>query len=315
MRGAVNAWVITGENGNPTVRVGGYRLVNSSPPPSPLVTRPNLRSFVASRRSFCAISASRGACPPAFAMCASCPVAATLAPVTSARQQPTPTPPSSPPSPGHQSRPVSRPSLFAHAAGCRLSSWYTAPMVSLGLGRPGCARWCRGTARRAAGQWSRSMRRQCRTPHPAVFHSTRSGQRHARKSATLLVPGWLPWPPGTRIAKPERRHALRLHASSTHSGSTHHTHSAPPPLRSHERQLCPGSSSVAPFSIRLATHAQVGLAMRERYPVLRDISASIQTRRTVEESELALKLEKEFRADPCRKQCRQRGPKRLSGRG
>ena len=55
--------------------------------------------------------------------------------------------------------------------------------------------------------------------------------------------------------------------------------------------------------------------MRERYPVLRDISASIQTRRTVEESELALKLEKEFRADPCRKQCRQRGPKRLSGRG
>ena len=41
--------------------------------------------------------------------------------------------------------------------------------------------------------------------------------------------------------------------------------------------------------------------MRERYPVLRDISASIQTRRTVEESELALKLEKEFRADPMSK--------------
>jgi len=42
----------------------------------------------------------------------------------------------------------------------------------------------------------------------------------------------------------------------------------------------------------------VGLAMRERYPILRDISASIRTRRTVEESELALKLEAEFRADP-----------------
>ena len=42
----------------------------------------------------------------------------------------------------------------------------------------------------------------------------------------------------------------------------------------------------------------VGLAMRERYPILRDISASIRTRRTVEESELALKLEEEFRADP-----------------
>jgi len=42
----------------------------------------------------------------------------------------------------------------------------------------------------------------------------------------------------------------------------------------------------------------VGLAMRERYPILRDISASIRTRRTVEESELALKLEAEFRSDP-----------------
>ena len=52
------------------------------------------------------------------------------------------------------------------------------------------------------------------------------------------------------------------------------------------------------LSIRLATLAQVGLAMRERYPILRDISASIRTRRTVEESELALKLEAEFRADP-----------------
>ena len=38
--------------------------------------------------------------------------------------------------------------------------------------------------------------------------------------------------------------------------------------------------------------------MRERYPILRDISASIRTRRTVEESELALKLEAEFRSDP-----------------
>ena len=71
---------------------------------------------------------------------------------------------------------------------------------------------------------------------------------------------------------------------------------------------------VTPLSIRLATHAQVGLAMRERYPVLRDISASIQTRRTVEESELALKLEEEFRADPCRKQCRPAQPQ-LFGRG
>ena len=38
--------------------------------------------------------------------------------------------------------------------------------------------------------------------------------------------------------------------------------------------------------------------MRERYPILRDISASIRTRRTVEEAELALKLEGEYRADP-----------------
>merc|ERR1719247_1558111 len=42
----------------------------------------------------------------------------------------------------------------------------------------------------------------------------------------------------------------------------------------------------------------VSLAMRERYPILRDISASIRTRRTVEEAELALKLEGEYRADP-----------------
>jgi len=42
----------------------------------------------------------------------------------------------------------------------------------------------------------------------------------------------------------------------------------------------------------------VSLAMRERYPILRDIIASIRTRRTVEESELALKLEGEYRADP-----------------
>ena len=34
--------------------------------------------------------------------------------------------------------------------------------------------------------------------------------------------------------------------------------------------------------------------MRERYPILRDISASIRTRRTVEEAELALKLEGEL---------------------
>ena len=97
-----------------------------------------------------------------------------------------------------------------------------------------------------------------------------------------------------------------------HSGSTRTTHSTPPPPRPQERQLCPRSSSVTPLSIRLATHAQVGLAMRERYPVLRDISASIQTRRTVEESELALKLEEEFRADPCRKQCRPAQPQLFS---
>ena len=58
----------------------------------------------------------------------------------------------------------------------------------------------------------------------------------------------------------------------------------------------------------------VGLAMRERYPILRDISASIRTRRTVEEAELALKLEAEYRADPCRKQCRP-AQLQLFGRG
>ena len=121
------------------------------------------------------------------------------------------------------------------------------------------------------------------------------------------------WCPAGHLGRLGR--ALPGPSGSMHSSSTRTTHSTPPLLRPQESQLCPRSSSVAPLSIRLATHAQVGLAMRERYPVLRDISASIQTRRTVEESELALKLEKEFRADPCRKQCRQRGPKRLSGRG
>ena len=42
----------------------------------------------------------------------------------------------------------------------------------------------------------------------------------------------------------------------------------------------------------------VALAMRERYPILRDISSSILTRRTLEEAELALKVEEDFRADP-----------------
>ena len=42
----------------------------------------------------------------------------------------------------------------------------------------------------------------------------------------------------------------------------------------------------------------VALAMRERYPTLRDISASIRARRTVEEAELALKVEEDFRVDP-----------------
>ena len=248
-------------------------------------------------------------------MCASCPVAATLAPVTSARQQPTPTPPSLPPSPRHQSRPVSRPPLFAHGqvVVCPLGTlllWYTGAPADRaargGAAAPLAALRGSGRARCAASAGPRTQ--QCSTRR-GVGNGTRAEKRH-------LV-GARPWPPRTRIAKPERRHALRLHASSTGRTwlHTHHTHSAPPPLRSHERQLCPRSSSVAPLSIRLATHAQVGLAMRERYPVLRDISASIQTRRTVEESELALKLEKEFRADPCRKQCRQRGPKRLFGRG
>ena len=42
----------------------------------------------------------------------------------------------------------------------------------------------------------------------------------------------------------------------------------------------------------------VALAMRERYPILRDISSSILTRRTLEEAELALKVEEDFRNDP-----------------
>jgi len=59
----------------------------------------------------------------------------------------------------------------------------------------------------------------------------------------------------------------------------------------------PPEQEPAPDSVPL-DEQWVGLAMRERYPILRDISASIRTRRTVEESELALKLEAEFRADP-----------------
>ena len=42
--------------------------------------------------------------------------------------------------------------------------------------------------------------------------------------------------------------------------------------------------------------------MRERYPILRDISASIRTRRTVEEAELALKLEGEWSQFPHEKE-------------
>ena len=142
------------------------------------------------------------------------------------------------------------------------------------------------------------MHRQSRT--------TRRGQRNTRKSATLLVPSWPPWPSGTRIARPEWLHALQLH--------THHALHASAAQAPGEPALPQELQRVTPLSIRLATHAQVGLAMRERYPVLRDISASIQTRRTVEESELALKLEEEFRADPCRKQCRP-AQLQLFGRG
>jgi len=41
-----------------------------------------------------------------------------------------------------------------------------------------------------------------------------------------------------------------------------------------------------------------GLTLSRRYPLLRDISVSIRVRRTVEEAELALKLEGEFNPDP-----------------
>lgn len=68
--------------------------------------------------------------------------------------------------------------------------------------------------------------------------------------------------------------------------------------------LCAGSSAVETAEAELLDglekepEAWVALAMRERYPVLRDISCSIRTRRTVDEAELALKLEEDFRADP-----------------
>lgn len=40
------------------------------------------------------------------------------------------------------------------------------------------------------------------------------------------------------------------------------------------------------------------LALRQRYPRLRDIVASIGVRRTIEEAELAIQLESEFNQDP-----------------
>ena len=66
----------------------------------------------------------------------------------------------------------------------------------------------------------------------------------------------------------------------------------------------PGKAAGEGASVQQAIGAEerseqwVALAMRERYPILRDISLSIETRRTIEEAELALKLESEYRADP-----------------
>ena len=177
-------------------------------------------------------------------MCASCPVAATLAPVTSARQQPTPTPPSLPPSPRHQSRPVSRPPLFAHGqvVVCPLGTlllWYTGAPADRaargGAAAPLAALRGSGRARCAASAGPRTQ--QCSTRR-GVGNGTRAEKRH-------LV-GARPWPPRTRIAKPERRHALRLHASSTRTTRT--------PLL---RRSGPMSASFAPGAPALHLSASV----------------------------------------------------------
>jgi len=70
------------------------------------------------------------------------------------------------------------------------------------------------------------------------------------------------------------------------------------------RALVPRPSSVQLLSATaVASETEepeqwVALAMRERYPILRDISASIRAKRTIEEAELALKIEEDFRVDP-----------------
>ena len=51
-------------------------------------------------------------------------------------------------------------------------------------------------------------------------------------------------------------------------------------------------------SVRSSSGDWAAMALRERYPVLRDLTKSIRARRTVEEAELAIKLEDEYRADP-----------------
>lgn len=185
-----------------------------------------------------AVFFARVALASGFAMCASRPVATTLAPPPQPGSTPT-SPPSSPPSLRHQSR------AQFHARRCSptpqvnlpdypcllgtLLLWYThAPADRAPRG---------GAAAPLAALRGGGRARRCRTQQCSTRRGVGSETR--RKAPPCWCPAGHPGRLGRALPGPD---------GSMHSGSTRTTHSTPPLLRPQECQLCPRSSSVSHLS-------------------------------------------------------------------